>query len=161
MILSAGPRQVVFTANSDTPYGSGTFDLKDRAARRRIATGAVYRLADDHHQRWIMDMGLPGPDAGKGGKYLMLPPGYKGEVPAGYYVGRVTDHTRCSSPSARCRSKATSTRRWPRCVPSRFIRCRARPLSRNCVKFIDITRKPMDGTCLRWEDNIQFWGEAA
>ncbi len=31
---------------------------------------------------------LPGPDAGKGGKHLILPPGYKGEVPAGYFVGR-------------------------------------------------------------------------
>jgi hypothetical protein len=33
-----------------------------------------------------MDMGLPGPDAGKGGKHLILPPGYKGEVPAGYFA---------------------------------------------------------------------------
>ena len=32
------------------------------------------------------DVGLPGPDAGKGGKFLLLPPGYKGEVPEGYYV---------------------------------------------------------------------------
>src|SRR5882757_3101674 len=29
MILSAGPRQVAFTANSDTPYGVGTLDVKD------------------------------------------------------------------------------------------------------------------------------------
>ena len=31
----------------------------------------------DIHQRWILDMGLPvpGPDAGKGGKRLLLPPG--------------------------------------------------------------------------------------
>src|SRR5688572_11671314 len=28
-ILSAGPRQVAFTANSDTPYGAGTLDLTD------------------------------------------------------------------------------------------------------------------------------------
>ena len=29
---------------------------------------------------------LPGRDKRKGGKYLQLPPGYKGDVPDGYYV---------------------------------------------------------------------------
>src|SRR5208282_5477024 len=27
------------------------------------------------------DVGLPGPDAGKGGKFLLVPPGYTGVVP--------------------------------------------------------------------------------
>jgi hypothetical protein len=31
------------------------------------------------------DIGLPGPDGGTGGKFLLLPPGYKGQVPAGYF----------------------------------------------------------------------------
>ena len=31
---------------------------------------------------------MPGPDAGKGGKFLLLPPAYKGAVPDGYYVYR-------------------------------------------------------------------------
>ncbi len=29
-----------------------------------------------------------GPDQGKGGKFLLLPPGYEGEVPEGYFVCR-------------------------------------------------------------------------
>src|SRR5690349_12935443 len=33
-------------------------------------------------------MGIPGPDAGKGGKHLVLPPGTKGPPPAGYHVGQ-------------------------------------------------------------------------
>ena len=33
-----------------------------------------------------MDIGPLGPDKGKGGKYLFLPPGYTGEVPEGYFV---------------------------------------------------------------------------
>jgi hypothetical protein len=37
---------------------------------------------------WCGDVGLPGPDRGKGGKYLLLPPDYKGKPPAGYYVLR-------------------------------------------------------------------------
>ena len=35
--------------------------------------------------RWpLEDVGPAGVDKGKGGKYLILPPGYKGEVPDGY-----------------------------------------------------------------------------
>ena len=33
-------------------------------------------------------MGITGEDRGKGGKYLVLPPGYKGDIPAGYVVVR-------------------------------------------------------------------------
>jgi hypothetical protein len=33
-------------------------------------------------------VGLPGPDRGEGGKYLILPPDYSGEVPTGYYTYR-------------------------------------------------------------------------
>jgi hypothetical protein len=38
--------------------------------------------------RWVTDVGFTGPDKGAGGKYLLLPPGYKGEVPEGYFVAR-------------------------------------------------------------------------
>jgi hypothetical protein len=31
--------------------------------------------ANDLNQRWVIDMGLPGPDNGHGGKHLILPPG--------------------------------------------------------------------------------------
>jgi hypothetical protein len=34
------------------------------------------------------DVGLPGPDGGKGGKFLILPPGYDKPVPDGYFVYR-------------------------------------------------------------------------
>jgi hypothetical protein len=33
---------------------------------------------------WCGDVGLPGPDKGQGAKYLLLPPEYAGETPAGY-----------------------------------------------------------------------------
>ena len=42
----------------------------------------------DSWQRWVVDVGLTGPDKGQGGKYLFLPPGYDGEVPDGYFVVR-------------------------------------------------------------------------
>ena len=36
---------------------------------------------DDAFFRFVIDMGAPGPDAGKGGKYLIVPEWFKGEVP--------------------------------------------------------------------------------
>jgi hypothetical protein len=38
--------------------------------------------------KFFGDVGLPGPDEGRGGKFLLLPPGYKGDVPEGYFVYR-------------------------------------------------------------------------
>jgi hypothetical protein len=155
MILSAGPRHVVFTANSDTPYGSGVFDLKDRPLVVELPPGPFIALADDHHQRWIMDMGLPGPDAGKGGKHLILPPGYKGEVPSRYHVGRSASYKVLvairSLPANGDVDGAMAALRSIKIYP---LSSAANP---QLVKYTDITQKPMEGTCLRWEDNIQFW----
>jgi hypothetical protein len=48
----------------------------------------VLGIIDDHWFRYVADFGNAGPDKGKGGKYLLLPPGYSGEVPEGYIVLR-------------------------------------------------------------------------
>ena len=48
----------------------------------------VLGIIDDHWFKYVGDVGNAGPDKGKGGKYLLLPPGYKGEVPEGYFVLR-------------------------------------------------------------------------
>jgi len=40
---------------------------------------------DDFWFRWVIDFGLPGPDRGQGGKYLLLPPDYNGPLPQGGY----------------------------------------------------------------------------
>jgi hypothetical protein len=86
-IVSAGPRHVGFTLNSDTPYGGGVIDVKDGPWVIELPPGQFIGLANDHHQGWMLDVGLPGPDQGTGGKHLILPLGYKGESPKGYFVG--------------------------------------------------------------------------
>jgi hypothetical protein len=48
----------------------------------------VLGIIDDHWFRYVADFGNAGPDLGKGGKFLILPPGYEGEVPDGYHVAR-------------------------------------------------------------------------
>ena len=48
----------------------------------------VLGLIDNAWFQYVADFGNAGPDKGKGGKFLLLPPGYEGEVPEGYYVYR-------------------------------------------------------------------------
>jgi hypothetical protein len=48
----------------------------------------VLGALDDHFFRWVTDIGVTGPDEGQGGSYLILPPGYEGEIPDGYHIVR-------------------------------------------------------------------------
>jgi hypothetical protein len=48
----------------------------------------VLGLIDDHWFKYVGDFGNAGPDKGQGGRFLLLPPGYEGEVPDGYFVLR-------------------------------------------------------------------------
>ena len=40
--------------------------------------------------KWVGDVGITGADKSTGGKYLILPPSYKSDVPPGYHVVRPT-----------------------------------------------------------------------
>ncbi len=57
-----------------------------------IPPGCGPGTVDDAFFRFVIDMGAPGPDRGKGGKYLILSPDYEGEVPEGYFVARSTSY---------------------------------------------------------------------
>jgi uncharacterized protein (TIGR03066 family) len=155
ILLSAAPRHLAFTANSDTPYGSGTLDVKDGPYVIELPPGPFIGLADNHHQGWILDMGLPGPDAGKGGKHLILPPGYKGEIPKGYFVGKSSSYKVLiavrSLPVKGDVKGAMDALRTIRIYP---LATAANP---KLLKFVDVSEKAMDATCLRWEDNFKFW----
>jgi hypothetical protein len=77
------------TGNTDTVYASGILDLQtDGPTVVEIPPGCGPGTVNDAFFRFVIDMGGPGPDRGKGGKYLILPPGYKGDVPEGYFVAR-------------------------------------------------------------------------
>ena len=78
-------KTVGLTFNNNTVYTWFWLNLKDGPLVVE-APPMVYGIADDMYYRWIADLGITGPDKGKGGKYLILPPGYKGEVPKGYFV---------------------------------------------------------------------------
>jgi hypothetical protein len=54
-----------------------------------LPPGPIMGTVNDLNQRWVLDFGLPGPDKGKGGRHLLVAPGWDGEVPDGFVqVGR-------------------------------------------------------------------------
>ncbi len=154
-IAAAGPRQVGFTLNSDTPYGSATLDLSSGPVVIELPPGPYIGLVHDHHQRWVLDLGLPGPDEGKGGKHVVLPPGYKGNLPVGHFDGR------SSSFKALLAVRALPVNGNVQGAMDALRKIKVYPLATSAnpqlMTMVDTTEKAMDSTSLRWEDNIQFW----
>ncbi|MGB5872446.1 MAG: DUF1254 domain-containing protein, partial [Bacteroidota bacterium] len=79
-------KPLVLTWNNTSLYTWGFLDLKKDGPTVIELPPDVLGILDDMYFRYISDMGAAGPDKGKGGKYLVLPPGYEGGVPDGYYV---------------------------------------------------------------------------
>ncbi|WP_305093038.1 DUF1254 domain-containing protein [Prescottella sp. R16] len=80
------------TPNTETTYATMFLDLRDGPV---VVEPPVESLCvvDDFWFRYVADMGIAGPDRGKGGKYLFLPPGYDGDEPDGYFVHRTPTFT--------------------------------------------------------------------
>jgi len=154
-VLLAGPRHVILTANSDTPYGSGILDLTGGPVVVELPPGRFIAVAVDHHQQWVADLGLSGPDAGKGGKHLLLPPGYKDKPPAGYFVSRSSSFKLLIAvralPNDTGAKGAMDALRALKLYP---LAAAADPVP---TKFVDVTEKDLDLTPLRWEDNLAYW----
>ncbi len=77
----------VTTPNSDVVYAMSYLDLKNGPVVVEVPAG-LQGMFDDFWHRPICDVGFVGPDKGKGGKYLLLPPDYDGEEPDGYFAFR-------------------------------------------------------------------------
>jgi hypothetical protein len=74
------------TYNTESIYAAAYTDLKTDGPTVIETPPNVLGIVDDGWMRFITDIGNAGPDKGKGGKYLLLPPGYDGDVPEGYFV---------------------------------------------------------------------------
>ncbi len=80
-------RSLFLTANTESIYVVGWLDLKDGPLVVETPPH-VLGLVDDFWFHYVADIGDAGPDRGEGGRFLFLPPGYQGAVPAGYYACR-------------------------------------------------------------------------
>jgi len=94
-------KTLVTTPNSDVIYAMGYVDLgrdgplvfEAPQNLQGILLDAWQRPIPVDGGRFFGDVGLPGPDAGKGGTFLLVPPGYTGTVPEGCFVYRSPTNT--------------------------------------------------------------------
>ncbi len=154
-ILAADPRHALLTANSDTPYGGAELDLRHGPVVVELPPGPFIGLVNDHHQRWIMDMGLPGPDRGRGGRHLILPPNFRGEPPSGYQLGASESFQVLLALRALPRegnfARALDSIREVQVYP-------LNPDSREQrLSYVDVSAQEMQSTPLPWEDNLTYW----
>jgi len=77
----ANSSSLYLTGNTDTVYCSGFLDLReDGPTVVEVPAKCGPGTVNDAYFRFVVDMGAPGPDRGEGGKYLILPPDYEGEL---------------------------------------------------------------------------------
>jgi Protein of unknown function (DUF1254) len=82
-----GSESLFLTANADTVYCIGIVDLTSGPMVVETPPQSL-GIFDDMWWRWIIDFGLPGPDRGQGGKFLLVGPDYDGPLPdSGYHIG--------------------------------------------------------------------------
>jgi hypothetical protein len=101
-------------------------------------------------------MGLPGPDAGNGGKHLLLPPDYAGTIPdTGYYVHRASSNRQIigarslpvEGDVAAAKGRLTTIKVYPLNPTEDWTE----------PQWLDVTGKAQDTTPLQWETNLVFW----
>jgi hypothetical protein len=81
-------KALFLTANTTTVYSFLCVDLKNEPMVVQIPPQVLGPI-DDAYFRFVTDVGITGPDKGKGGKYLLVPPGYKGALPkSGYHISK-------------------------------------------------------------------------
>lgn len=160
IVMTAGPRQLGLTLNSDTPYAAAVLDLTAGPMVVELPPGPFVGLVDDHHQRWVMDLGLPGPDEGHGGRHLVLPPDHEGSVPPGCHVGRSrTTVALLALRALPLDGDIDAAVRSLRTVRVYRFTEDAEPdhAEPDLVTFVDVSEHASDGTALRWENNLGFW----
>lgn len=88
VVIHAGlmdARSIWLTPNTTTIYIAAQVDLSEGSVVIDAPPGLL-GILDDANFDYVTDIGAVGPDKGKGGKYLILPPHYDGERPEGYFT---------------------------------------------------------------------------
>jgi hypothetical protein len=85
--LDVAEKLGILTPNYTTPYIVTFIDLDQSGPMVvELPPGLMAGMVMDGWQRVLEDLGVVGPDKGKGGKYLILPPGHEMVKPEGYFV---------------------------------------------------------------------------
>lgn len=79
---------LLLTANTSTLYVVPSITTKEDGPVVMEVPPGMLGAFNDMWFRYVQDIGPAGPDRGQGGKYLLLPPGYEGDIPDGYFIVR-------------------------------------------------------------------------
>ncbi len=121
-------------------YNLMWLDLKDGPLVIEMPPNIV-GIIDDFWFHYVGDVGQAGPDRGKGGKFLLLPPGYTGEVPRRLLCFPLEDLRQCFLlVRLRGQWRSQDPRSRPRRNSRRSIRWR-RPKTPPPMKFINVSGK--------------------
>ncbi len=85
-------KPLFLTGNTSTMYVVPDLDLERDGPTVIEAPAGMLGAFNSAWFRYLEDIGPLGPDKGKGGKFLVLPPAYEGEIPDGYFVVHSTSY---------------------------------------------------------------------
>jgi hypothetical protein len=138
--LTPNPDTIYFNPFYDTTNGPIVLDLPP-ADENNVIVGSF----DVSWQNALADVGPAGEDKGKGGKYVILPPGYKEKPPEGYFV--LQSETLRGFVILRSNFKSRSDADIKAAV-SHGQRVKVYPLGGNpdSTVFVDVYDKPFDST---------------
>ena len=117
---------VLLTPNSETVYGLAYLALDVDGPTVIEAPPGVLGVLNDMWMREVENIGAAGPDRGAGGSYLVLPPGYEGDVPDGYFIARSKTYGVWLALRAFRTPDGNRRPPWPRTSRSACTRWRAR-----------------------------------
>ncbi len=154
-ILEGNPRQVALTPNSDTPYAGILVDLRKGPIVVDVPPGPLMCVVNDLNQRYVMDLGVPGPDKGRGGLHLIVPPDYRGTLPGGYHVGRSSTFralmlVRAIPP----RGDVDAGKDLMKRVKLRTLDASSEPVD---MRWVDLTPLDANFTAGPFETTLEFW----
>ena len=143
---------MLMTNQADTPYVFIFVDLKNGPVTIQLPSGPFVANIMDYNDRWIMDMGMPGRDKGKGGKYVIVPPGYEGVVPENYHAGysetdKVLIDIRIMPRKGDLKKALTAMQK---------VRLSALDHNRE-LNLINFTTNELHLIPFSWQDSIQYW----
>jgi hypothetical protein len=136
-----------------TPCAGLVIDLIAGPMVIELPPGPLMGTVNDLNQLWVLDFGLPGPAKAAGGKHLLVPPGYAGSIPEGYFTGSTTTNRVLAL--VRALPRGTDMH-----VAVELIKTfKAYPLhptgSEPEVNLSELVGA--DFTPIPWEDNLAYW----
>lgn len=154
--MTASPVAKGFTPNEDTPYAIGVLDLKKNPILIEIPAGPYIGVIDDHHQRWITDLGIPGVYGARGGKHIIIPPDYEGDVLDGYEIAESQSYKVLVALRV-LPENGDVEKALERLKEIKIYDLKSNKEILRSTNFVNLSGKEGDFSCLSWEDNFQFW----